>query len=74
MSEPGEATHLRNANRLAVKVLHPELAVDASLRARFLREGYAGNIVEHAGTMRVLDDDRTVFLVMELLDGETLED
>jgi eukaryotic-like serine/threonine-protein kinase len=71
------ATHLRNANRVAVKVLHRELSVDAGLRARFLREGKAGNSVEHAGTVRVLDDDvepdGTVFLVMELLVGETLE-
>ncbi len=71
------AKHLRNANRVAVKVLHPEIALDPVLRSRFLREGYAANSVEHPGTVRVLDDDRaedgTVFLVMELLDGETLE-
>ncbi|MGO9710320.1 MAG: protein kinase domain-containing protein [Polyangiaceae bacterium] len=70
------ATH-RNRNRVAVKVLHPELAVDASLRARFIREGYVANTVEHRGTVRVLDDDvdedGAVFLVMELLEGETLE-
>jgi serine/threonine-protein kinase len=71
------ATHLRNANRVAVKVLHPELSSDAGLRARFLREGYMANSVDHRGTVRVLDDDTaedgSVFLVMELLDGETLE-
>jgi serine/threonine protein kinase len=71
------ATHVRNANRVAVKVLHRELAIDADLRARFLREGYAANSVEHPGTVRILDDDTaedgSVFLVMDLLDGETLE-
>jgi eukaryotic-like serine/threonine-protein kinase len=71
------ATHLRNANRVAVKIIHRELAVDADLRARFLREGYAANSVEHRGTVRILDDDTTedgaVYLVMELLDGETLD-
>ncbi|HEY6459342.1 MAG TPA: protein kinase [Polyangiaceae bacterium] len=71
------AKHLRNANRVAVKVLHPEIALDAGFRSRFLREGYAANSVEHPGTVRVLDDDRaedgSVFLVMELLEGETLE-
>jgi len=71
------AVHMRNANRVAVKMLHRELAIDADLRARFLREGYAANSVEHGGTVRILDDDTTedgaVFLVMELLVGETVD-
>jgi serine/threonine-protein kinase len=71
------ATHLRNANRVAVKILHPELAREQSVRERFLREGYAANSVGHPGTVRILDDDTaddgTVFFVMELLDGETLD-
>src|SRR5579859_2326962 len=50
--------HLRNANRVALKVLHREFAIQADLRARFLREGYAANIVDHPGTVRVLDDDK----------------
>jgi serine/threonine-protein kinase len=71
-----EATH-RNANRVAIKVLHPFLSVHGELRTRFLREGYAANTVDHRGAVRVLDDDiaedGSVFLVMELLDGETLD-
>ncbi len=71
------ATHLRNGNRVAVKVLHRNLALQTGVRERFLREGYAANSVEHAGTIRILDDDTSedgaIFLVMELLDGETLE-
>ena len=71
------ATHLRNANVVAVKVLHRELSIDAGLRARFLREGYAANSVGHPGTVRVLDDDTaedgSIFIVMDLLDGETLD-
>src|SRR5450631_4173225 len=51
------ATHLRNANQVAVKILHRELSIDAVLRGRFLREGYAANSVGHPGTIRVLDDD-----------------
>jgi serine/threonine-protein kinase len=69
-------TH-RNKKRFAVKVLHPELSLRADLRARFLREGYAANSVGHPGTVAVLDDDvaddGSAFLVMELLEGETLE-
>jgi serine/threonine-protein kinase len=71
------ATHLRNANVVAVKVLHRQLSIDMGLRARFLREGYAANSVGHPGTVRVLDDDTaedgSVFIVMDLLDGETLD-
>ena len=70
------ATH-RNGNRVAVKVLHRELSLDPHLVARFAREGYVANAIEHDGAVRVLDDDvdddGSAFLVMELLLGETLE-
>jgi len=70
------ATH-RNGARGAIKILHAELAIDAGVRERFLREGYAANTVGHRGVVRVLDDDvledGSVFLVMELLEGESLE-
>ena len=70
------ATH-RNKKRFAVKMLHPELSAHEVLRSRFLREGYVANTVEHPGAVAVLDDDITeegaAFLVMELLDGSTLE-
>ncbi len=66
----------RNNKRAAIKVLHPELSVDPDIRTRFLREGYVANTVGHPGAVRVDDDDVTgdgaVFLVMELLDGETV--
>jgi eukaryotic-like serine/threonine-protein kinase len=71
------ATH-RNGSRVAVKILHSELSVDPDIRTRFLREGYAANSVGHDGAVRVSDDDvaedGSLFLVTELLDGETLED
>ncbi len=71
------ATH-RNKKRFAVKVLHPELSLRTDIRTRFVREGYAANSVEHPGTVVVLDDDVAddggAFLVMELLEGETVEE
>ena len=71
------ATH-RNGSRVAIKVLHPELSTHHQVRTRFLREGYVANAVGHDGAVRVTDDDvaedGSAFLVMELLDGETLED
>jgi serine/threonine-protein kinase len=71
------ATHVNNGRRVAIKLLHPELSVNPEVKTRFLREGYVANKVEHTGTVGVLDDDTaedgSVFLVMELLEGETLE-
>ena len=70
-------TH-RNGSRAAIKLLHPELSTDHQVRTRFLREGYVANAVGHDGAVKVIDDDvaedGSAFLVMELLDGETLED
>jgi serine/threonine-protein kinase len=72
----------RNGAVAAIKVLHPSLARNKVLRERFLREGYAANKVGHAGVVKVQDDDvvsngpdeGTAYLVMELLDGESLQD
>jgi serine/threonine-protein kinase len=71
------ATH-RNGSRVAIKLLHPELSANREVRARFLREGYVANAVGHGGAVKVADDDiaedGALFLVTELLDGESLED
>jgi len=71
------ATH-RNGSRAAVKVLHVELSVREDIKGRFMREGHAANAVGHDGAVKVLDDDvaddGSLYLVSELLDGETLED
>ncbi|HVY27913.1 MAG TPA: protein kinase [Polyangiaceae bacterium] len=70
------ATH-RNNKRAAVKMLHREYSNDSAIRERFLREGYLANSVGHRGVVIVDDDDvaedGAAFIVMELLDGETLE-
>jgi serine/threonine-protein kinase len=70
------ATH-RNGMRGAVKILDPIVGRNDAMRERFLREGYLANSVNHTSAVLVLDDDTTddghVYLVMELLDGATLE-
>jgi serine/threonine-protein kinase len=67
----------RNGHRVALKVLSTELGPDEDIRTRFVREGYAANAIEHPGVVRVIDDDvaedGAPFLVMELLEGETLQ-
>jgi serine/threonine-protein kinase len=70
------STH-RNGKRAAIKLLHQELAVEPDVVNRFLREGYVANTVDHPGAVRVFDDgvlEGSAYLVMELLDGESLED
>jgi serine/threonine-protein kinase len=72
----------RNGARAAIKVLHPALSRHREVRERFQREGYAANKVGHPGVVKVLDDDvissgpdaGTAYLVMELLEGESLQD
>ncbi|HEY6725431.1 MAG TPA: serine/threonine-protein kinase, partial [Polyangiaceae bacterium] len=70
------ATH-RNSKRAALKIMHPELSAQATIRERFLREGYLANMVDHPGVVSIDDDDITedgcAYLVMELVEGETLE-
>ncbi len=76
------AARHRNGARAAIKVLHPDVSRNAEVRERFRREGYAANLVEHPGVVKVLDDDviaagpnaGTAYLVMELLEGELLQD
>jgi serine/threonine protein kinase len=70
-----EATH-RNGRRAAIKVLHARYALDRDIRKRFIREGYVANKIDHPGAVAILDDDvladGSPFLVMEMLDGESL--
>ncbi|MGA2450422.1 MAG: serine/threonine-protein kinase [Polyangiaceae bacterium] len=70
------ATH-RNGDRVAIKLLHSEFSKNDTVCGRFLREGYAANRVGHPGAVRVIDDDvddvGIPYLVMELLQGETLD-
>ena len=71
-----EATH-RNGKRVALKVLHPELSAKSEMKQRFIDEGYVANCVGHPGAVSVIDDDLTedghVFLIMDLLEGQTLD-
>ncbi|HSQ52774.1 MAG TPA: protein kinase [Nitrospiraceae bacterium] len=71
------AATARDGGRVAIKLLHGYWAQDAEVRRRFLREGYAANRVKHPAVISALDDGVTdcglPFLVLELLDGESLE-
>jgi serine/threonine protein kinase len=61
---------------VAIKVLHAQLAASADAGLRLVREAQAVNQVAHPGVVDVfaygrLDDGRT-YLVMDLVDGETV--
>ena len=68
----------RNGPRAALKILHTDFAREKTICERFLRAAYVSNKVNHGATVQVLDDDMTEqgepFLIMELLEGETVRD
>ncbi|MEZ4446720.1 MAG: protein kinase [Polyangiaceae bacterium] len=72
-----EAKH-KIGRTAAIKVLHPEIAMEEQVRDRFEQEALAVNSIGHPGVVQVIDVDETEdgcpFLVMELLEGETLAD
>lgn len=63
---------------VAVKVLHPEWTAVESVRARFAREARLLTDFDDPSLVRVWDaeieEDGLCFMVMELLEGETLAD
>jgi serine/threonine-protein kinase len=63
---------------VAIKVMHDTLADDAELRERFRREARTAAALSHENVVEILDagetEDGHPFLVMELLEGETLRD
>lgn len=70
-----EAPHLGQAP-VAIKVLHPEYALDESLLQRFLREAELLQKVEHPNVVKVYEANSVsgvTFYVMEYAPGKTLE-
>jgi serine/threonine protein kinase len=71
-----EAQHLQISRRVAIKLLHTEFLEQRDLAERFLNEARAVNEINHPGVIRIFDADKledgTLYLVMELLSGQTL--
>ena len=77
MGEVYEARDTRLDRPVAIKVLPPEMAADASARARFDREARAIAALNHPNICAlhdIGDADGHGYLVMERLEGETLHE
>jgi serine/threonine-protein kinase len=70
------AEHVALGNEVAVKVLRGAAAADAAEVARLRREAMVQVSLEHPNVVRVLDLDQmpdgSIYVVMELLQGESL--
>jgi serine/threonine protein kinase len=61
---------------VALKVLHPSLALSCTARERFLREARAAASIQHSRVITIFaagEDNGHPYLAMPLLQGETLE-
>lgn len=71
-----EAEHLTLGTRVAIKVLHADLARRSGIAERFLQEARVSAQIRSPHVVQVTDVDRTAegvaYLVMELLQGEPL--
>jgi serine/threonine-protein kinase len=72
------ATHVLMEKAVAIKVLHPSLAADDKIVARFTREAKAASRISNPHALNVTDfgesENGIVFLVMEYLRGKTLKE
>jgi serine/threonine-protein kinase len=69
------AEHVRTGRPCAVKMLHPELIARGPALARFRTEAEQAGAIVHERVVAILDydaDEGAPYLVMELLQGETL--
>jgi eukaryotic-like serine/threonine-protein kinase len=79
MGEVYLARHPQIGKRVALKILHPELAARQEVVTRFFHEAKAVNDIAHPNIVDILDfgsaptaHGELVYLVMELLEGTTL--
>lgn len=75
MGEVFQAYDIKLKRRVAIKRLHSELAGDKEYRERFLREAQHAAKMSHqgiAGIHDVLENRGELLLVMEFVEGETL--
>jgi len=71
------ARHILLGDRVAIKVLPPEVKNNAEWLRRFRREGQAARRFRHPNAVTVYDlrtaADGTIYMVMEYVEGQTLD-
>lgn len=71
-----QGLHLELDKTVAIKVLHSQVSHSDEYASRFRREAKAASRISHPGVVGVTDfgtaDDGRLFLVMELIEGQTL--
>lgn len=72
-----QARHILLGDRVAIKILPPEMRNNAEWLRRFRREGQAARRFRHPNAVTVYDlrtaGDGTIYMVMEYVDGHTLD-
>jgi len=78
MANVYRAEHVTIKRPVAIKLLHQSINHLEQIKARFEREAFAAGRVDHPNCVTAMDfgqlDDGTHYLVMELLEGESLGD
>ncbi|MEZ4364637.1 MAG: serine/threonine-protein kinase [Kofleriaceae bacterium] len=77
MGEVWEARHSLLGRRAAIKVLHASFSAQAEVVTRFFNEARAATAISDPGIVQIFDfghhTDGSAYIVMEMLQGETLE-
>ncbi|MEO6771415.1 MAG: serine/threonine-protein kinase, partial [Kofleriaceae bacterium] len=72
------AEHTKLGRLAAIKVLHPSFSMRPEIVTRFFNEAKAATAISDPGIVQIFDfgnhTDGSAYLVMELLEGETLRD
>ena len=72
------AEHTLLKRKVAIKVLLKELTSDPSIARRFMNEARATSQIAHPGIVQIWDfgqqEDGTAYILMELLEGQTLRE
>jgi serine/threonine-protein kinase len=72
-----QALDIRLERKIALKIIHPHLAVDSSFRDKFIREARIAAKLSHPNLVNVFDqgqDGEMAFMAMEFVSGITLRD
>src|SRR4051812_20657549 len=77
MGEVFVVEHSMIGRKAAIKVLHTDRATSKTAVERFFNEARATSVVSDPGIVQVFDfgiaPDNTAYIVMELLEGESLQ-